>query len=495
MNESRVDINLFKKKVVSGIVVLGIRRVIYQLILTISNIILARVLSPEIFGGFAIISFLVLTLGLLTDFGLGPALTQKKGDFNQNQLRSIFTVLLISAMVFVVIIYFLAPYLNVIYGGKLDAWSIFWLRIYSLIMVTNHLMVIPVQIMQRNLEYRKLATGELTVLFITQLIAIIMALKGFGIGSFVIGNLTGGIAAFCLFFYLSPWKIGLRFSYSDLKYYLPFGLNYQASTLITAVNSSVVPGYVGAVAGAEAVGLVNWANGIRQVGLVPFDVVEKIIFPAASRVQDNKNVLKILIEKMIRISSMLSLPLITIIFALAPSVIIIIYTSKWLTGLTAVYLCLIQGLFVLLCNLMVDVLLALGKADKARNINIYWALLQWIFTIPLVYLMGFNGAVLAGVIVSATFFLPLREVRKYLNIEVWGNIFPYICYSLITCIFTFVLSKVIQIRSLWELLIVAAAGMMFYIILLFVFESKSLIKDILDLRELLLQKGEYKMNL
>ena len=68
-----------REKVASGIVILGVRRALVQVIVTSSNIVLARLLAPEIFGAFAIISFLVSILGLLTSFGLGPALIQKKG--------------------------------------------------------------------------------------------------------------------------------------------------------------------------------------------------------------------------------------------------------------------------------------------------------------------------------------------------------------------------------------------------------------------------------
>ena len=45
----------------------------------------------------------------------------------------------------------------------------------------------------------------------------------------------------------------------------------------------------------------------------------------------------------------------------------------------------------------------------AKRGQITWAVLQWLLTIPLVLMWNFNGVVLAGVLVAATFFIPLTD--------------------------------------------------------------------------------------
>jgi len=485
MKEQVLSEQKIKKRVASGLLYFGGRQILTQTIVTSTNIILARIFAPKIFGAFAIISFFVLIVGILTTLGLGPAIVQKKGKLAKRQLRAIFTTQVSAAIIFVGLIYLLAPLIDVFYGGELGSEGVFWLRLFSFTLIFTNAAAVSTFLLQRNLEYKKLTIGAVLALFITQSTVVILALRGMGVGSFVLGNLVGSLASLFIFFYLSPWSVGVNFRLRVLKPILPFGLNYQLTSLIGIINGAVIPVYVGGVSGSRAVGLVNWAGGVRSAGLAPLEIVKSLIFPAASRAQDNKKLLKVLVEKILKLSSMLSFPLLALIFVLAEPLTYIIYTSKWLAGLTALYLSLIQGVFILIGVIMIDVLLALGRAKTVRNITLFWAILQWTLTIPLVLLWNFNGVVLAGLIVSSTFFIPLRAVKKKIDVKVKKHTLPYLLYSLTMGTFVFLLSKLVIIESLIDLIVVGLVGLGFYLSLLMIFERKSLFGDIKVFRELL----------
>jgi O-antigen/teichoic acid export membrane protein len=430
-----------------------------------------------------------MTLGVFTNFGLGAALIQRNGTASKKQLRAIFTALFLSSLAFIILIYLFAPLADIFYKGQLESSSIFWLRLFSISLLLVNITSVSGSLLEKKLDYKKITVGELSVLFLTQILTIVFALKGWGVASFVFGNLIGRLVGFFLFFYLSPWPIGFNFSYSDLKTHLPFGLNFQANSLVGAVNGAVVPGFVGAVSGTSAVGLVNWAGGVRQFGLAPVEIIGRLVFPTCAQAQGRKKFLKSLIERMIQVSCMFSFPLLAAIFALAPSITYIIYTSKWLPGLTALYLSVIQGVFILLGLILVQVLFALGEAKIVRNISLFWAILQWVLTVPLVLLWGFNGVVLAGILVSATFFIPLREVRKKVNISVWPHVLPYLGYSALTGLVMFWLSKAVLIESLGELLVVGGLGALFYWGIVFVLKKEELIRDFARFKELILKSA------
>lgn len=475
-----------RRRVAYGIVVLGIRRVIFQIILTLSNIVLARLLAPNIFGAFAIISFLVMTVGSFTSFGLGPALVQRDRSATKKELRAIFTALFLGSLVFALIIYCLSPLMDIFYQGQLGKMGIFWLRLFAFNLVLININLISISLLEKKLEYQRLAIGEIVVLFLTQILAIIFALKGFGIGSFALSSLIGGTVGFFLFFFFSPWPIGFNFSFADLKKFLPFGLNFQANSLVGAINGAVIPGFVGAVSGYKAVGLVNWAAGLRQFGLAPMDIMGRLIFPACARAQKNPRLLRVMIEKMTKISCLISFPILAATFALARPITYLVYTSKWLPGLTALYLSLIQGIFVLLGWIFIQVLFALGDAKKVRNIGLFWAIMQWVLTVPLVLLWNFNGVVLAGIFVSATFFIPFREVQKKVKIDLWPNVLPYLGYSLITGGVMSFLNRLILVDSLFKLLLIGGIGAVFYWGLLFCLKREEIIRDIQRLKQLIL---------
>src|SRR3989344_196223 len=211
--------------------------------------------------------------------------------------------------------------------------GVYWLRIYSVYILMANIYSLLTALLERKLEYTKLTAVELLTLFVTQGSTIVLALFGWGVGSFVMGSLIGiGIGIYILLIF-NPLPIGIFFSKKILRNLLQFGFNYQQGTFISAINAAVVPGYVGIVSGPTAVGYVTVMSGIRQAGLASTDILSRLIFSSSSYLQQNKIVLQKLVEKMIRFSSMTSLPLLGILFALAPEVLSVVLTPRWLPAL------------------------------------------------------------------------------------------------------------------------------------------------------------------
>lgn len=476
---SQIDIG---HKVASGLIYFASRRFLSQVIITGSNIILARLLSPEIFGSFGIIAFIILNFGVLFNLGLAPACIQYSKELTQKQLRALFTLLMFATVLFCGLILISAPLFGKLYGAALGENGVFWLRIFSLSVFFNHLSLVSTVLLQRKLDYKKITIAEILVAIITQAAIIIFSLKGFGLGSFVIGNTLGSIANFLIFFLFSPWSVGLEFDFKSLKALLPFGLNFEATSIVSSVNTSVTPVLIGILSGNQAVGFINWAAGVRQAGLAPFEVIDKLVFPAASRLQDSPEMLLNLVQKLIRLSCMSSFPLLMLIGALAPQFISIIYTSKWMGGLMTLYLSLIYGIFFLFVSLLNSILLALGKASVVRNVTIFIGLIQWILAIPFVYFFGFNGVVLAGIGSCAIVFYQLAQVHAYIHIKLLPLSLPYLIYALMSATFIYFLGKTIVTTSIIGLISQTILGLILYGCLLMLFEGKALYKDLLHFK-------------
>ena len=69
---------VLKQRAAKAFVNLTIRKIVIQLIVTFSNILLARLLFPADFGIFATISFVIIIALVFTDIGLGSALIAKE---------------------------------------------------------------------------------------------------------------------------------------------------------------------------------------------------------------------------------------------------------------------------------------------------------------------------------------------------------------------------------------------------------------------------------
>jgi len=180
--------------------------------------------------------------------------------------------------------------------------------------------------------------------------------------------------------------------------------------------------------------------------------------------------------------------LIAMLFVLGKPIIAIVYTSKWLPSLFALHLYLVQGFFLVFESILIQVMYALGEAKRVRNIFIFWAILQWIFTVPFVIFWSYNGVVLASLLVHTTFFLPLWYVRKKVSFRFWPNVLPYLFFAIFSGTIIFSLIKFFVPRSVWDLIIIGTCGGVFYGVVLYLFKKNELYKDMIRFKDLLLLK-------
>ena len=104
-----------KARSLSAIGPLLVRQVLTKLIFFVANIALARLLVPQIFGVYAIVSFIVQFFSIFGEFGLGAVLIQKKDQLEQCELSSIFWFQQAVAWCMAVILILSAPLLVTFY--------------------------------------------------------------------------------------------------------------------------------------------------------------------------------------------------------------------------------------------------------------------------------------------------------------------------------------------------------------------------------------------
>lgn len=482
------EVGLLKKMAVKGAFFLGLRRILLQVILTGTNIILARLLFPEVFGTFAIAMGIVNFLSLFASLGLEVALIQKKTDPIKEELQTIFTVSLLLTFLITVIIIILAPLFFHFYEGQLGERGVFYLQILAISLVGFSLRGISVSLLERRLDYPRLVVAETLDILILQLVAIVLAISGFGVLSFILGTLASRFLGSAIFFVLAPWPVGLRFSFKKIKEMLSFGLNYQFNLILGGLNGAVIPLFVGRVAGSAGVGYLNWAGGLATFPRMVPDILGRLIFPVGARAQTNQLFLRQIIEKTIQLSCLTCFPLIIILAALVKPVTYLIYTDKWLPGIPALYFFSLQSIFIIIGGILTQTLLALGEAKIVRNISLFWMIAQWVLTVPLVFKFGFTGLAMAGAIVSSTFFIPLAILRKRVSFAVGSHVWPYLIYSLMAGIVTFVLNQRWPAQKIEVLILWAFFGGISYLSLIFLFKRKGIIEDVQKIKEIFLKK-------
>jgi O-antigen/teichoic acid export membrane protein len=473
------------QRAVTSAVILSIKRIISQLLITGSNIILARILFPEYFGVFAIISFLVFIFSHLGDLGLGTALVQQKKEPSITQLRGVFTVHLLISVVSFLALWWLAPILIRQYGEQLPIGSTSLFRLLGFSLPLGVLGNISGRLMVRQLMYKKFAFGEVVQLAVSKIVAVILAISGFGVASLVWAEIAMRVTGSVLYLFLYPWRIGISFNFSKLYRLGSFGLPFQASAWIGLLNGAVVPVFIGNYpgpggwSGAQAVGFLSFAAGLAAFSQFFSETIGQLIFPVISRVQSDLERVRKSIERSLEISVITSLMIIIVFFVFSREIISLVYTDKWLPSVTVLRLLLLQSIEVSIGIVLMNSLLALGEAKVFLKMSIFFAVLQWLLTIPLVLAKGFVGLGWASLLVSFTgVVLPWYLLRKRVVIYVSDKILPIIGISLVSLFASLILREVFTVDSIWTLLIVSLLSFGIYVLSAFLFLRKRFITDI-----------------
>ena len=401
MAESTDDIHKRAKK---GIRALMIRQGVLQVLTFAGGVILARVLDPADFGLFGITTFLVGLLALFGDCGLAPSLIQRKKELTQRDLQVGFTLQQVLVTIVVIALWVLAPWLASFYPKASDV--LIWLvRALAFKLYLGTWRSMSALQLERKLDYNRLAVVEVVERLSYQIIAVTMAVLGFGIWSLVGAVLARTVLGTVLVYLISPWKVRLSFDLEIAREILRFGLPYQLQRIVGNAKGWVTPTLVASLIGPDAVGFLMWGTGNARKPMPLFVNVIRVSFPHFSRLQDDQEEIERLLSRyqvyFLAITGLWMSILITAGYDLT----LWIYTEKWLPGVPVLMLAgFLLGLNVLSRSTK-SALSGLGRVSFTTRVTLVTTALSLGLGVVLVLAVGFIGVVIAHIL-ALLFTLP-----------------------------------------------------------------------------------------
>src|SRR5438067_1818352 len=315
-------------------IVLAAQRVASLLVIAAGGIALARLLTPAEFGLYAIFSF-VIGLGVtLSDLGLGAALVQRRDLDPSVTLGTTFTLNLALASVLALGVVGLAPVVARWLDPAADVAAP--LRCLALLIVLASLRMPAAVLLERRLAYLPLAIAETvdTVVFYT--LAVAAALAGAGLWSFVLGALVARLANVAIVWGAAPARLRPAWRPRELAPVLRFGLPFQGSALIGIARDASMPTIVTAWSGVAAVGFLNWASTLAFQPLQLVTIAGKVLFPALSRVQDDRERFGLATERALNRIATVLYPAALLLLAGADPIVRLVYGAAWAPAIRAV---------------------------------------------------------------------------------------------------------------------------------------------------------------
>ncbi len=384
------------------------------------SILLARLLAPESWGVFLIVSWVVQYATQIGTFGFGAALVQQAGPPTESALRTVFTAQATASFVLCAALWPvavpIAAHYNLPGGGE-------WLlRILGFSIVLASLRTVPSVLLERALRFDRIALVEVAETAVFQACAVALAWNGFGVWSFVLAVLARGVAAVALLYAYHPWIPRPGFDRTAWRDLVRFGIPYQGNSLVSAIGEGFIPLVIGTLLGKTAVGFAGWAMNLVNHPTRLLWSFEKVMFPVFSRLQADTSACGRAVEKAARVNALIAFPLQIGLLALAPEIVEVVFTAKWLPAVPLVSILILANLHVGPTMPVGNALLALGESGFWFRICLLWTAFPWIAGIPLVRALGLPGYGVVMLAMAGTILIPVRRLRRRVPFFLWPQV-------------------------------------------------------------------------
>lgn len=449
-----------KTTIIQGAAFLFGKRALVQIVISLTNIVLARILLPAEFGVYAVVIFTSQLLTVFADVGLSASYIQKKEQPTRDELYSIFTVQAGLGCVLAVIYVGASPFIVQFFQLSTTALTVF--RFYALIFLLTPFKAVSLAILERNLQYKKVAVLEIIESVIACAVMLISAVNGWGVFSFVIGTVTALCIVVCLYLSLSKWTPRFVFKMRVLHPLIRFGLPFQNHILAGLFYGPVILLYLGKVAGTEELGYYQFSAGVAALPLAISEVISRLLFPLVSRSVHDRNLIQKIVAGALSAIAVITVPLVAWFVFFAPHLLKFVFTDKWLPVLPALRISLVASLAAS-CNLVfTQVLLALGKTTHIRRMSIFMAVSMWIIAPLLIQVAGFVGMSVAVLAVSSTGFLLYRELNRVVSVSFSKAVVPFLWPTVAALIAAWLTREIVP-SEIGDLIIGSLVGILLYV--------------------------------
>lgn len=389
-----------KHKILSGVFWQGLCNIGSKGLNFVFSIILARLLAPEDFGSVAILMIFIAIAEVFVDSGFSTALIQKK-DADDIDCSSVFYFNILVAVVLYLVFFAAAPWIAEFYRDPKLTSCFRWLAMGT---VVRSFSLVQQSLLCKRMLFHLNFRIVFGALLISGTLGIVLAYCGFGVWSLIVQQLVNAAVTAILLWVLVKWRPCLCFVWDRVRTLFHFGSRLLATSLLDTLCNNLFGMIVGRLFDLSTLAYYNRGRHIPETGMgIINSTIGSVIFPAFSKVQDDRNEMRRLAQKSLKVTMFFVIPAMGLLAVLAKPLVLVLLTEKWLSSVIFLQLsCLIFVVWPL-HTLNLQVIMACGRSDtmlileiikKVQTITVL--LLTWPYgVIAMVWGMAVNGVLCA----------------------------------------------------------------------------------------------------
>ena len=387
------------------------------------GIVLARILSPREFGLIGMLTIFIALSQSFIDSGFSTALVRKR-DCTQTDYSTIFFFnLAVSLLCYVLLFAFSGAISSFFDEPQLKS----LVQVLGIGLILNSFGIIQRTILTKTINFKLQTKISLIASLGSGIIAITMALKGFGVWSLVALTLSRYALTSIFLWVYTNWNPTLVFCLKSFSELFGFGSKLLLSGLIDTAYRNIYYLIIGKYFSAVELGFYTRADQFQTLPSSNLNaIISRVSFPVLASIQDDIPRLKKNYRKLIKSTMLLTFILMLGMAAIAKPMILTLIGEKWLPSAIYLQLLCFVGMLYPLHAINLNMLKVQGRSDLFLRLEI----IKKILAVPIILLAVFMGikAMIIGMFV-------LSLIAYYLNSHWSGKLIDY--------------SSIQQVKDIW----------------------------------------------
>lgn len=475
--------NSLNTKVITATKWSAITEIAAKLVVPITSMVLARLLTPEAFGIVATLNMVITFAEIFTDAGFQKYLVQHefKDDYDREESTNVafWSNLLMSLLIWGIIAIFNAPLARIVGNPGLG----YVLVIACVSIPLAAFSSIQMALYRRDLDFKTLFKVRIVSVLVPLVITIPLAIWLHSFWALVIGTICVNFVNALLLSVFSKWKPKWFYSFAKLKEMLSFTIWSMIEAISIWMTSYVDVFIVGTMLSQYYLGLYKTSSTlVGQIMALITSITTPILFSALSRLQHDEKEFQAMFFKFQKLVGLLVIPLGVGIFLFSDLITEIILGNQWMEASGFVGLWgLTSALTIVLSHYSSEVYRANGKPKLSVLTQFLHIIVLW----PTVFVAvkyGFETLYIARSLVRLELIFVnlciMKTVIKMSISKMFGNILP-------SCIAAFFMLVVLFLPTatnyLMSALYIILSSIIYFVIIMLFPEERNLLLNIKSL--------------
>jgi O-antigen/teichoic acid export membrane protein len=423
------------------------------------GVVLARLLSPEVFGLMAISLMATRLIDIFTETGFGAALIHRSERF-EDARDTAFTMMVARGFGLAALCALIAPWVARAYDRPALTTIV---AVSGASFILMGLQNINMVALQKELNLKILTYMELAKAVLAFTVSVALAYWLRSVWALVFAQVAGAAITSVLSFLMVPGRVRLRFDPAVARDLYRYGRFITGLAIVVFLTRELDNALIGKLLGMESLGYYVVAYSLATI---PVDFLSrflaKVFFPMFSKLQKDVDGLRTEYLRAIRLITVLMVPLCATVVVLAPEIVQTLYGGRWSQTVGPLRVLALFGLFRALWLLNGYLYNAIGKPYIDFYTNLTRLVVMGSLLFPLTRWYGLVGASIAvAAPMAAQFGLGLFLSRRFIGVPIAATFRPLgaaLAHGAVLAVVLIAAKSVISANPLTGLIILTSLG-------------------------------------